>query len=183
MSALNYASSDEPSLASRVVIDEDWTAGIGGGVWSTGVALALYFSSLPAHLLARLKRSRTCEFGSGNGYLASVLASAVEDCEIWVTDDEGHQDLMHRTVEKNIKLGNIKGTPGRVKIARLLWGEDDLGTKFDFIFGTDVVYRDHLHDPFIKALDMHLAMKGSALVGVCMSDTSPQFFTKLRKAG
>lgn len=126
---------------------------------------------------------KCCELGSGNGYLASVLASVVEDCEVWVTDDDDHADLMRRTVEKNRGMGLIKGAEERVKVVRLLWGEDDLGETFDFIFGTDVVYRDHLHAPFLSALCTHLSPTGTAIVGVCMSDTSVSFFDKLREAG
>ena len=102
---------------------------------------------------------------------------------MWVTDDDDHADLMRRTVEKNRGTGLIKGGEERVKVVRLLWGEDDLGETFDFIFGTDVVYRDHLHAPFLLALDAHLSPSGTAIVGVCMSDTSVGFFNKLREAG
>ena len=58
------------------------------------------------------------------------------------------------------------------------------GTKnFDFIFGSDVAYRDHLHGPLIASLEKFSHEYTVALIGVTMSDTKPMFFAALVKAG
>mmetsp|Transcript_60849 Transcript_60849/g.68088 ORF Transcript_60849/g.68088 Transcript_60849/m.68088 type:complete len:391 (-) Transcript_60849:53-1225(-) len=84
-----------------------------------------------------------------------------------------------------------------VSVKEYLWGEEhyDFGTGekddenndgsqyFDLIIGSDVVYRDHLHDPFIQALTEFSSPSTIAIIGVTMSDTKPIFFTKLIQAG
>jgi len=94
------------------------------------------------------------------------------------------------------------------KIARVeeyLWGEDynfgggcDSGggdvseskhqtepnEAFDLIIGSDVAYRDHLHDPLIAALEEFCVPQHTvALIGVTMNDTKPIFFEKLHERG
>jgi predicted nicotinamide N-methyase len=55
---------------------------------------------------------------------------------------------------------------------------------FDLIIGSDVAYRDHLHDPLIAALDEFCVPQHTvALIGVTMSDTKPIFFEKLTERG
>ena len=55
--------------------------------------------------------------------------------------------------------------------------------KFDFIFGSDVAYRDHLHEPLIASL-LELSHETTiCLIGVTMIDTKPKFFTSLWEAG
>lgn len=80
-----------------VYLQEDWTAGIGGGLWSTGLAMAQYFST--RHFYTQLQRLqqwkqqqqterkitvattehppiRVLELGSGNGFLSVCLVVA-----------------------------------------------------------------------------------------------------------
>jgi hypothetical protein len=71
---------------SKLTLNEDWTAGIGGGLWSTGVAMAKYFER--PEVVERLRGKRCLELGSGNGFLGAVLASTVDDCTVTVTDTE-----------------------------------------------------------------------------------------------
>jgi len=55
--------------------------------------------------------------------------------------------------------------------------------KFDFIFGSDVAYRDHLHVPLIASIDKFSHEQTLSLIGVTMNDTKPIFFQKLVVAG
>lgn len=55
--------------------------------------------------------------------------------------------------------------------------------KFDFIFGSDLAYRDELHLPLIASLKKFSHVDTVALIGVTMNDTKPKFFTALREAG
>ena len=62
--------------------------------------------------------------------------------------------------------------------------ESEESPTFDLIIGSDVAYRDHLHDPLIAALDEFCVPQHTvALIGVTMSDTKPIFFEKLTKRG
>jgi hypothetical protein len=64
---------------------QDWDVGLGGGVWSTGLAMAKYFQQHAAeihldliHLSLSKKRDEqklyALELGSGNGYLSCCFA-------------------------------------------------------------------------------------------------------------
>mmetsp|Transcript_26515 Transcript_26515/g.41137 ORF Transcript_26515/g.41137 Transcript_26515/m.41137 type:complete len:108 (+) Transcript_26515:5744-6067(+) len=55
--------------------------------------------------------------------------------------------------------------------------------KFDFIFGSDLAYRNSLHAPLIASLNMFSHSHTISLIGVTMLDTTPAFFTALDKAG
>ena len=240
-----------------VYLTEDWDSGIGGGLWTTGLALGRYFST-SQHFLeefrslkARKRQNaqtvdsrkskkvqrqpspvRVLELGSGNGFLGVCLVTAVavaeanekqnnptesaESPEHWpgievvVTDTAEHLSLMRTTIESNLKriLPQIRNQQqqqakknndyenlssdidvGRVARAEeYLWGEDyDFGgdsEPFDLIIGSDVAYRDYLHDPLIAALDEFCVPQHTvALIGVTMNDTKPIFFQKLVQRG
>eukprot|EP01083_Nonionella_stella_P242898 846884_1 len=65
------------------------------------------------------------------------------------------------------------------------WGEfePDDDEKFDFIFGSDVAYRDFLHEPLIQTLVRYSHEGTISLIGVTMIDTKPKFFTELKEKG
>ena len=230
---------DSSSPGYPVYLTEDWDSGIGGGLWTTGLALGRYFAT-SSHFLEefRLLRARkqekhrnetsvrVLELGSGNGFLGVCLVTAVAvaeanetnrkanwpGIEVVVTDTAEHLSLMRATIESNLNriLPQIQQCANKrkshtkdncpplseeimiEKIARAeeyLWGEDyDFGEKkgepFDLIIGSDVAYRDYLHDPLIAALDEFCEPQHTvALIGVTMNDTKPIFFEKLQQRG
>lgn len=98
---------------------EDWNTGIGGGLWSTGLAIAKYFehhhSDVSANLkqLAEIKRTEgeddsisAIELGSGNGFLSVCLLALAQESSlsvknVVVTDMEDHLGLMEDTIRAN----------------------------------------------------------------------------------
>ena len=98
---------------------EDWNTGIGGGLWSTGLAIAKYFehhfSDVSDNLnrLDEMKRKRgnadgisAIELGSGNGFLSVCLLALAQTAslslkDVVVTDMEDHLSLMERTIRTN----------------------------------------------------------------------------------
>ncbi|KAL7546549.1 hypothetical protein ACHAWF_009879 [Thalassiosira exigua] len=245
-----------------VYFSEDWNTGIGGGLWSTGLAMAKYFERHAGDVVENLKclvRARersSCrewdfqrknndasktgglsalELGSGNGFLSvCLLALAAHEHiplhELVVTDMADHLALMTTTLRNNPHVweqlteiqprsGNIAENenenenktlngslsqvhPGgedkqpsltRVTIAEHLWGQhpsnnhpgenDFHSKKYDFIFGSDLAYRNSLHKPLIKSLLQFSHQHTLCLIGVTMSDTQPSFFDLLTEAG
>ena len=200
-----------------VYFDEDWDTGIGGGLWSTGAAMAKYFERHAQSIRSSLKsgkrnngRIRAIELGSGNGYLSVCLAAIAGDLlsELVVTDLADHLPLMKKTIERNCHLVDVvtaeeslqEGGGGRTNDERPIamvtehkWGVNEkeescavCKERFDFIFGSDVAYRDHLHAPLIASLDSlsHENTDTSLiLIGVTMQDTKPSFFKALSDAG
>jgi predicted nicotinamide N-methyase len=63
---------------------------------------------------------------------------------------------------------------------------DEQDERFDLIIGSDLAYRDDLHDPLIDAFHQLTTSTEPAttiLLGVTMLDTKPIFFHKLHNAG
>lgn len=186
-----------------IYFEENWSTGIGGGLWPTGKAMAMYFINhrmLLRQNIQNLKRPesskgiKVLELGSGNGLLSVCLCAAARDLieEIVVTDLEDHLELIERTLGANkgiLDLNEKQDSQGKrplTKVKEHRWGVFGHGVeneKFDFIFGSDVVYRDWLYEPFIKSLK-HFSHPGTiSLIGVTMQDTKPKFFMLLKEHG
>ena len=231
-----------------IYLTEDWNKGIGGGLWSTGLAIAKYVSQHSDHVrhnlrnlshrkqldteadestkLAEHPRLSLLELGSGNGFLSMCFLALKKGSErksnevddsifdyVAITDTKEHLPLIETTLQVNQHLvpslsnsnsevdGNNKQTT-KVEVSEHLWGEFDGDNdvqqqlqpkghhildhdqKFDLIVGSDVAYRDELHDPLIQSL-LHYSKNGHtmSIIGVTMNDTKPIFFKKLNEAG
>jgi predicted nicotinamide N-methyase len=182
-----------------IYFQEDWESGIGGGLWSTGLAMAEYLGTEHAlsNIQQRLYAANVLELGSGNGLLAMCLAAAASHAissiqNIVITDTKEHISLIEKTVRANKHaIGGIQ----RIIAVEHLWGEfhdqtDNDGTlesavkqgtiKFDLILGSDVAYRpDELYDPLIASILQFSHENTVCLIGVTMVDTTPEFFAKL----
>lgn len=221
---------NEPYLTihnTPIFFSDQWKTGIGGGLWSTGLAMALYFKSHPMpKFLQRLilHKGRThvsaLELGSGNGCLSICLAASARDVisELIVTDLEDHLELIRRNINRNNHVMDLRsstlsstatttakyGKTVKTIIMEHQWGkysnndssnnnhnhkdsiQHQLQTgikKFDFIFGSDLAYEETLYQPLISSLLKFSHESTVSLIGVCMHDTTPQFFTDLRLAG
>jgi len=178
-----------------IFLEEDWESGIGGGLWSTGLALAKYFDTIHAqNQLTSMGIKTVLELGSGNGFLSMcLLASFPSFDRIVVTDTKEHLSLMQATVDANMQ--NISSSE-EVQVLEYIWGSgpiqldnDDaikgVGTTstFDLIIGSDLAYRDCLHDPLIDAFIQCSHPRTVILLGVTMNDTKPIFFSKLSSHG
>lgn len=207
-----------------IYLNEDWTQGIGGGLWSTGLALAKYFDTEHAQRQLRsLGIKRVLELGSGNGFLAvCLLASLTKNTlstptaatkddnhssdnndqslsqnyrldQLIVTDTKEHVALMKSTVFDGNAAIIESCSSTEVIVAEYLWGKGPItldtskymvnDPTFDMIVGSDLAYRDELHDPLIATLNESSGPDTVTLLGVTMSDTKPIFFAKLAAAG
>mmetsp|Transcript_16679 Transcript_16679/g.24936 ORF Transcript_16679/g.24936 Transcript_16679/m.24936 type:complete len:275 (-) Transcript_16679:560-1384(-) len=212
----------------EIYFEENWSIGIGGGLWSTGLCLSKYFiehSDLLRHNLKQLASPsssssssgiRAIELGSGNGLLGCCLAASVGTLlkELYITDLSDHLNLMKKTVLANSHILTLQDDRGEGDIERkedrdsvLVHDNNNNSStsttkcichvvehafgspsnvalgKFDFIFGSDVAYRDYLHEPLIASL-LQLSHENTiSIIGVTMIDTKPKFFTSLWEAG
>ena len=94
---------------------EDWRTGIGGGLWSTGLALARYFGTDPTvsslrrlcqHSNSKARGVSVLELGSGNGFLAVCFAALavaqnIPIKDLVVTDTADHLDMIRETIAAN----------------------------------------------------------------------------------
>ena len=180
-----------------VFFAEDWQSGrIGGGLWTTGLALARYFGSKACvENLERLCAERgaisVLELGSGNGFLAVCLAAVaaahptrVKIQNLVVTDRADHLKQIEETILLNKESTQFIEA---LSVREHAWGsfaEDDSDEgKIDLIIGSDVAYREHLYDPLIKSLKYYSHSKTVSLIGVTMADTTAAFFDRLHEEG
>ena len=132
-----------------IYFKENWDTGIGGGLWSTGAALAKYFDTAHAaeQLVWPMKKSTTSflELGSGNGLLSvcwmAMLISFLQTGngeeesayypqrhKVVVTDTAEHLSLIRQTLAANAHV--VQDTQFfDVHVQEHLWGvfEDDDG--------------------------------------------------------
>jgi hypothetical protein len=210
-------STDEPNKPLLTInnipihFSQDWNTGIGGGLWSTGWAMAKYFEMHPTSIekcllrLGRLKQLRyeqsgrtdqvngvsAIELGSGNGFLSVCLLAAIAAnpnvlSKLVVTDMADHLRLMHSTIDANAHVNKLCNVD--VSVEEHAWGSFDDGVSkdgqtYDFIFGTDLAYREYLYEPLISSLVRFSHEHTVSLIGVTMSDTRPKFFDLLREVG
>jgi predicted nicotinamide N-methyase len=190
-----------------IYFEEDWNAGIGGGLWSTGLALAKYFESDNKLLHHVLKTAKTTtinilELGSGNGFLSACLMALWKDyigCLV-STDLADHLPLMHRTRDANSHLTlRMDQNQNHWVIMEHQWGTfkqqiDDLSNElemqvrsgdanFHLILGSDVAYHPSLYDGLIQTLVTFCRGDTIVVLGITMKDTQPEFFHKLYKQG
>lgn len=107
--------------------------------------------------------------------------------EIVVTDLADHLPLMEQTINLNDHFLETCESKVKLTAKEHEWGkfatENDEHEKFDFIFGSDVAYRDYLHEPLIASLAHYSSDHTISLIGVTMHDTKPKFFESLEAAG
>jgi len=181
---------------------EDWKQGIGGGLWSTGLAMGHYFASHFQSLRNNLRRLssqddgsiRALELGSGNGFLSLCFLAAVTGensisggilSELVITDQQDHLPFIQQHLDKNKHLlDNCVCT--RIILEEHSWGEFSswkLSHKYDFIFGSDLAYHESLYNPLISSLKRFSHDGTVTLLGVTMNDTCPKFFDLLWENG
>ena len=99
-----------------IYLHEDWNHGIGGGLWSTGLAIAKYLST--EHGKEQLsRRSRVLELGSGNGFLGVCLMAANPQlATVVITDTKEHLPLIQKTLDLN------SVDQKKFKVVEYLWG-------------------------------------------------------------
>jgi len=98
----------------QISFNDDWDTGIGGGLWSTGLAMSKYFASHVSQIQSDLQSLQfitkkqdvglsAIELGSGNSFLSAVFApvSVGIVSELVVTDLADHLELMEKTFAVN----------------------------------------------------------------------------------
>jgi predicted nicotinamide N-methyase len=114
---------------------EDWNTGIGGGLWSTGLAMARYFGTPhAASCIQRLhaqKRKQNglglsvLELGSGNGFLSVCLMALARNsfANLVVTDTEDHLPMIRQTLAANSHILQADNNNVPIHVLEHLWGE------------------------------------------------------------
>ncbi|PIA29136.1 hypothetical protein AQUCO_06200016v1 [Aquilegia coerulea] len=114
---------------------------------------------------SKLKGKRVIELGAGCG------VAGFDQVEVL--------PLLMRNVERNtsrITQSNLdSGSFGSIQVAELDWGNQEhikaVGSPFDYIIGTDVVYAEHLLDPLLQTMFSLSGPKTTILLGYEIRNT------------
>lgn len=150
---------------------------LGTTVWDASIVFAKFlernckkgeFSSL------RLKGKRVVEVGAGCGLAG--LGLALLGCHVVATDQIEVLPLLLRNVERNMARAKQSpsespylGSLGTIEIAELDWGNQQqaraLNPPFDYIIGTDIVYKEQLLEPLLTTFRDLAGPKTSIILG------------------
>ncbi|KAL2613080.1 hypothetical protein R1flu_024772 [Riccia fluitans] len=123
---------------------------------------------------AKLAGKRVIELGAGCGLAG--LGMALLGCDVVVTDQVEVLPLLLRNVERNLSRAkytasdnSYMGSIGKVDVAELDWGNEAhiaaVEPPFDYIIGTDVVYKEQYVEPLIYTILALAGPKTTVLLG------------------
>lgn len=139
-------------------------------LWTSAVALAHHIAARGASFRGK----RILELGSGVG-LPGIVAAAHE-ARVVQTD---RNELAMAVARRNIILNNIETIEQRLAD----WTSWDDGEPYDWIFGSDILYGEAMHEPLRKIFETNLASGGRILLSDPLRATSFKFFDELEASG
>ncbi|CAB4313231.1 unnamed protein product [Prunus armeniaca] len=125
---------------------------------------------------AKLKGKRVIELGAGCG--VAGFGMALLGCDVVTTDQVEVLPLLMRNVERNTsRITQMNSDSfGSIEAAELSWGDRDhiraVGPPFDYIIGTDVVYKENLLEPLLQTIFALSGPKTTILIGYEIRSTS-----------
>ena len=136
-------------------------------IWPSCLVLSLFLSKVD------LPEGDILEIGAGVAVVGLSLAAAGR--VVTVTDVDTGALLFAR-------IGALKNeVADRITVARADFTKDDLGRKFPFIVGCEVLYNEAHAAPLVEFLDRHLAPGGEVILAMDRVRTGKAFFTHARE--
>lgn len=162
----------------------DWNAGIGGGVWSSGLELCTLFQDADKSdnydWNALFSNKNAVELGCGTGLIGIVISRLFPVKNMILTDTESHMGIISTNILRNSTefvfaeqldwfnpSNNIRSTYGDI----------------DVIIGTDVVYHRSLFAPFLNVCRSLASPHTVILLVINKLDTDLDFFIEAYRAG
>uniref|UniRef100_A0A7S2UM18 Uncharacterized protein n=1 Tax=Attheya septentrionalis TaxID=420275 RepID=A0A7S2UM18_9STRA len=170
----------EPQTGGRLIVEQEKALGKGGLCWDAAFILAEHLIQTEPEWNVCKNVTRVVELGSGTGVCGLLLAKAVSNCHVCITDLPQLEELMRRNLNLNFSAtqhekegltladlvalynsndlpsdDNRKPSAGTASAAVLRWGEpkDYRDGPFNIIVGADVVAS--LYDPRALAETIH----------------------------
>ncbi|BBN17725.1 protein N-lysine methyltransferase METTL21D [Marchantia polymorpha subsp. ruderalis] len=150
---------------------------LGTTVWDSSLVFVKFLernSKKGEFSRAKLAGKRVIELGAGCGLAG--LGMALLGCDVVVTDQIEVLPLLLRNVERNLSRAkytasdcSYMGSIGKVDVAELDWGNEThitaTGPPFDYIIGTDVVYKEQYLEPLINTILALAGPKTTVMLG------------------
>ncbi|XP_050369453.1 uncharacterized protein LOC126787626 [Argentina anserina] len=152
---------------------------LGTTVWDASLVFAKFLeknSRRGKFSPSKLKGKRVIELGAGCG--VAGFGMALLGCDVVMTDQVEVLPLLMRNVERNTsRITQMSSESfGSVQVAELNWGNEDhiraVDPPFDYIIGTDVVYKEDLLEPLLQTIFALSGPKTAILLGYEIRSTS-----------
>ena len=118
-------------------------------VWPTSILLSYYVQRLPAS-----SDSTLLEIGAGIGLCG--LIAAQQGFKVTITDNNEDALLFAQINILKNKLAQ------NAKIAKLDFCTDSMSSRYFYILGSEILYREETYEPLIDFLEQHIALQPEA---------------------
>ena len=137
-------------------------------IWEASIILSDYLSGMPVD-----SEKRFLEIGCGMG-VVGVVASAFGHR---VTMTEYNPDALN-FARANARA-NLSANDTGLKITELDWGKPRLEGLFDYIIGSEVIYKEKDYQPILKLFKTFLKPSGEIILAEGVRKTSMEFFRQM----
>ena len=137
-------------------------------IWEASIILADHLSGIKAE-----PQKRFLEIGSGLG-IAGIVASSFGH---HVTLTEYNADALnfaHANAQHN-----LSSEESSLEITRLDWNNPQLEGSFDYIIGSEVIYKDRDYDPILSLFKAFLKPDGEIILAERVRKTTLEFFRQM----
>lgn len=167
-------------LDQSVIVDLkcDWSIGIGGSIWTSGLALVDYLERYRTQHLELFQDATIVELGSGTGLVGLAVSEIFQPKTTYLTDMASYLPGLKQNAERSRSK--------KIQVSELNWETPQAfksSSPIDIILGTDVAYLVELYEPLVSTLNHLIGSTTVAILGINRIDTNLDFFRMLESAG
>lgn len=137
-------------------------------IWEASIILSDYLAGIPVD-----SEKRFLEIGCGTGVVGVVASSFGHR----VTMTEYNPDALN-FARANARANLTARDPG-LEIIELDWSKPRLEGLFDYIIGSEVIYKEKDYQPILKLLKTYLRPSGEIILAEGVRKTSMEFFRQM----
>jgi predicted nicotinamide N-methyase len=137
-------------------------------IWEASIILSDYLAGMPVN-----SEKRFLEIGCGMG-VVGVIASAFGHR---VTMTEYNPDALN-FARANTRA-NLSTDEAGIEISELDWSKPQLEGAFDYIIGSEVIYKEKDYQPILKLFKTYLKPSGEIILAEGVRKTSMEFFRQM----
>jgi len=140
-------------------------------IWEASFVLADYIARMPLE-----PEKSFLEIGSGIGMVGIVAASFGHN--ITMTEyDKNALNFAKANAELNLASGSRN-----LKITDLDWNDPKMNSRFDYITGSEVIYKEDAFAPLLKLFMDYLKHGGEIILAETVRKTSMDFFRQAKES-
>jgi len=137
-------------------------------IWEASIVLADHLAGIDAE-----PQKRILEIGSGLG-IAGIIASSFGH---HVTMTEYNTDALN-FAQANAE-NNLSSEESSLEISKLDWNKPQLEGSFDYIMGSEVIYKESAFEPILRLFKTFLKPDGEVVLAERVRKTTLEFFRQM----